>query len=94
MLSRLSSAWGEGFSHPPFSPQGTVTGGAEVKAVFSHEAVSDDAVGRTLKPAEYPLDFSAAAGRLRQVERRFDLRLHSQRRQAVGRDKSTRRLRA
>ena len=24
-----------------FSPQGTVTGGAEVKAVFSHEAVSD-----------------------------------------------------
>lgn len=41
-----------------FSPQGTVTGGAEVKAVFSHEAVSDDAVGRTLKPAEYPLDFS------------------------------------
>ena len=42
-----------------FSPQGTVTGGAEVKAVFSHEAVSDDAVGRTLKPAEYPLDFSS-----------------------------------
>ena len=43
-----------------FSPQGIVTGGVEVKAVFSHEAVSNDAVGRTLKPAEYPFIFSPA----------------------------------
>ncbi|MDO4559718.1 MAG: MG2 domain-containing protein [bacterium] len=41
-----------------FSPQGTVAGGAEIKAVFSHEAVSEDVVGRALKAADYPFTFS------------------------------------
>ena len=41
-----------------FSPQGTVAGGAEITAVFSQAAVSEDIVGHALKTSEYPLSFS------------------------------------
>ncbi|MEG1913175.1 MAG: hypothetical protein RR091_11875, partial [Cloacibacillus sp.] len=43
-----------------FSPQGVVTGAAEIKVLFNHAAVSDDAVGAALAPSAFPFVFSPA----------------------------------
>ena len=49
---------GGGFKIREFSPQNEAARSAEIRCVFSRNAVSDDIVGTPLAPGDYPLVFS------------------------------------